>query len=177
MYVIDFDNTIFDGKEFKEFLFNLRWPENYPQIKHIYENIKKNNHFFDFVKFQEELDLDEKEVYSITEQISNFVFDDFFEFIKNTNEKVLVLSFWDEYFQNFKIKNSWIIPYINNYILTYSENKLEDIKELYQKYKEEITYIDDRIFISEEDFNFPVSIIKIDRIDNDWDINNLSELL
>ena len=75
---------------------------------------------------------------------SDFIYSDFFEFVKNFNKKDLILlSFGTTDFQGMKIKNSGIIPYFQEIIIT-NKDKTENLKNILKNYgSEKIFFIDD----------------------------------
>jgi FMN phosphatase YigB (HAD superfamily) len=86
-----------------------------------------------------------EEMNSLFCRAGDFVYPDFFDFINNFNKKDLILlSFGTIDFQGMKIKNSGIIPYFQEVIIT-GKDKSDDLKNILIKNKnEKIFFIDDK---------------------------------
>ena len=153
--VLDFDDTIFNDyqlmREFLEVFKKINFIEEefwnfYQKCKEkvgdfnpkIIINLLNEIKPFDKVKAEKETSL-------VTENSSNFVYPDFFDFAKNFNKKDLILlSFGTTDFQGMKIKNSGIIPYFQEIIIT-GKDKTDDLKNILIKNKgEKIFFIDDK---------------------------------
>ncbi|MEA2098185.1 MAG: hypothetical protein U9P70_03885, partial [Patescibacteria group bacterium] len=87
----------------------------------------------------------EKEVSLILDDLSEFVYPDFFDFVKNFDKKDLILlSFGTIDFQGMKIKNSDIVSYFQEIIIT-NKDKTENLKNILKKNKDKkIFFIDDK---------------------------------
>lgn len=178
MFVFDFDDTIFDSKSYKKLLFNIKWNLRHEELAKKYEEIINQFWFFNFSHWCKTCNIDIKEFEKTGTDYPQFVFNDFISFKnKFPNQKFILLTFWDKYFQNFKIKNSQIHTQFNEIVITNKKDKIDDLRKLYHKYKEKIIYIENNIFSKSSDFNFPIDIIKINRFDNNYEIRTLDNIL
>jgi FMN phosphatase YigB (HAD superfamily) len=153
--VLDFDDTIFNTHQLMQevlAVFNgLGFQEE--QFWDAYKECKKRVGDFDseiLINLLSELKSFDKEkvsteIDSIISKSRNFVYPDFFDFAKNFNKKDLILlSFGTIDFQGMKIKNSGIIPYFQEIIIT-EKDKTDDLKNILIKNKgEKIFFIDDK---------------------------------
>ncbi|MCK5332290.1 hypothetical protein KAJ41_00305 [Candidatus Parcubacteria bacterium] len=106
-------------------------------------NIFEENKAFDREKVKKELNL-------IIEKADNFVYCDFFNFIRNfKKEELLLLSFGTTDFQKYKIEKSGIVPYFNEVIIT-SRSKADDIENISKKHNGNIVFIEDKARIIDE---------------------------
>ena len=93
---------------------------------------------FDKTKAEKEIDL-------ILGDLEDFIYPDFFDFVKDFQKKDLILlSFATTDTQKIKIDNSGITEFFGNIIIT-SRDKAEDVKPILEKYKsEKCFFIDDK---------------------------------
>jgi len=108
---------------------------------------------------------------------NDFVYSDFFDFVKNFHKSDLILlSFGTTDFQKIKIKNSGIMEYFDEIIIT-SGSKAKDIGEIQKKHDETLIFIDDKTsHIDEVKKCFPrIVAIKMERL-NKKHIVSKSEL-
>ena len=164
--VLDFDDTIFNThrlaqesvKIFEKFNFTEKEFWNaYQKCKEIkgdfdletmislvfngnkINNLSTADHTTNKKKVKEEMNL-------LFCEASDFVYPDFFEFVKNFNKKDLILlSFGTTDFQGMKIKNSGVASYFQEVIIT-QKDKMEDLKNniLIKNKGEKIFFIDDK---------------------------------
>lgn len=167
MFIIDFDETIFDKNWFVNFFIDI-FANTWRNYKMLCENIELsktvNNWIFDFKRRLNKCWIKEQEFDVIRKNAKYFLYDDFITFCKRNKEKKIVLTYGDKYFQEKKILHSWIRELVDGYIITSNSNKLEELKKIHKKYKQKIIYIDDRIFVSKNDFDFDIEIFKMNRL-------------
>ncbi len=176
MFVIDFDETIFDKNWFVDFFMDI-FCNTWRNPKMLQENMNYskvvNNWMFDFKRRLGKCWIKEQEFDIVRRNTKHFLYNDFISFCKNNKEKKLILTYWDKYFQEKKLIHSWARNLVDWCIFTSDANKVEDLKKIYKKYKEKIIYIDDRVFASPNDFNFDIEILKINRL-GIWKIKDFS---
>ena len=153
--VLDFDDTIFNTyrlmREFLEIVKKYNFTEE--EFFGAYQECKKKVGDFDpktVIKLLNEIkSLDEikaeKEIDLILNDLKEFVYPDFFDFLKSFNKKDLILlSFGAVDFQGMKIKNSDIVSYFQKVIIT-QKDKTENLRNVLIKNKDEkIFFIDDK---------------------------------
>jgi FMN phosphatase YigB (HAD superfamily) len=153
--IVDFDDTIFNTyqliQEFAEIFEEEQFSKEqfwdvYKECKNIIGGFDKRtiiNLFSKIKSFNKENT--SGEIDSIIEKSSDFVYPDFFDFIKGFNKKDLILlSFGATDFQRVKIKNSGIIPYFQEIIIT-GKDKADNLNNILIKNKSEKTFfIDDK---------------------------------
>ena len=153
--ILDFDDTIFNThrlmREFLEILKEFNFTEE--EFFEVYQKCKKkvgdfNSGImisllskirpFDKIKVEKRLNL-------VLDDLEDFVYPDFFDFVNNFNKKDLILlSFGVTGMQKIKINNSKITEFFGNIIIT-SRDKTEDIKPIFKKHKKgKIFFIDDK---------------------------------
>jgi FMN phosphatase YigB (HAD superfamily) len=153
--VLDFDDTIFNThrlmQEFLAVFSSLSFREK--QFWDAYAECKEKAGDFDkeilINLFSELKSFNKKKVGTeidfIISKSRNFVYPDFFDFVNNFNKKDLILlSFGTTDFQGMKIKNSGIISYFKEIIIT-QKDKTENLKNVLIKNEgEKIFFIDDK---------------------------------
>ena len=156
--ILDFDDTIFNTyrlmREFLEIVKKYNFTEE--EFFGAYQECKKKVGDFDpktVIKLLNEIRLFdktkvEKEVNLMLDDLRDFIYPDFFDFINNFNKKDLILlSFGTTGTQKIKIDNSKVREFFEDVIIT-SRNKTdktEEIKPIFKKYKKEkIFFIDDK---------------------------------
>jgi len=158
---IDFDDVIFNTKQFKSDLAEVFFKHGIS--KDLYEksyydpNDKRSIRTYDpraqILRIKNGVDVDEYELLNgikvFMEDASKYVFKDFFSFVKKYDQKnVYVVSYGDIKFQEEKINSSGIKKYIDNIFIgdrlksVMVENFLEKNKNIQE---EKIFFIDDRI--------------------------------
>lgn len=173
MIFIDFDDVIFNTKQFKHDFKNVFIGYGIPgEIFDKYYNepndqnaIKKFNPMNQVERIGKELDIDTEQLILLIEEffvdVSIYVFDDVKEFVE-ANKKICIVSFGEKNFQNKKIKNSKILEIINDFIVV-EDSKSEAIGKILESknigLNEKIFFIDDRIEqISDVKKRFPNSV-------------------
>lgn len=177
MYVIDFDATIFDSKKFKYDLFMIWWKKNFEKYKKNYEIIKMEHKQFIPDKWSKLCNISYWTVINKLQNLSKYIFSDFIEFTKRSDKKIIILTYWMKELQTIKIQNSRVCDIIDNYIITDDITKKSDLKKIYKRYKEKIIYIDDKVFVWKDDFDFEIDIYKMDRFWNNWDISSFERFI
>ena len=153
--VLDFDDTIFNTHQLMQeslaVFRSLGFQEE--QFWHAYQKCKEKVGDFDkeiLINLLSELkSFDKKkvntEIDSIISKSRNFVYPDFFDFVSGFDKKDLILlSFGTTDFQSIKIKNSGIVSYFEEAIIT-SNDKAIDLEKIYNKdKKKKIFFIEDK---------------------------------
>ena len=159
--VLDFDDTIFNThrlmREFLEIVKKFGFTEE--EFFGAYQECKKIMGYFDPKTIIELLNKAkpfdkvkaEKEIDLILSDLSNFVYSDFFDFVKDfKKESLILLSFGAIDFQEIKIENSGITSYFQEIIIT-QRDKTEDLKNILRQTQddkgnegEKIFFIDDK---------------------------------
>jgi len=159
--VLDFDDTIFNThrlmREFLEIVKKFGFTEE--EFFGAYQECKKIMGYFDPKTIIELLNKAkpfdkvkaEKEIDLILSDLSNFVYSDFFDFVKDfKKESLILLSFGAIDFQEIKIENSGITSYFQKVIIT-QRDKTEDLKNILRQTQddkgnegEKIFFIDDK---------------------------------
>ena len=153
--ILDFDDTIFNTyRLMREFLaivkkFNFTEEEFFKAYQRCKEKVGNFDSKiiidllseikpFDKTKVENEIDL-------ILNDLSDFVYSDFFDFAGSFQKKDLILlSFGITVPQKAKINNSKITGFFENIIIT-SRDKAEDVRPIFEKHrKEKIFFIDDK---------------------------------
>lgn len=180
LYVLDFDDTLFNTKKLKtNHLFNCKWDNNIKDLSSNYDKIKKIYWKFNFDEWVKLSNISDNEISHLWDCMPNLLYKDWIEFmkkIKNNWHKIIVLTFWEKDYQEFKLAKSWIHKYVDEIIRTEDETKKDDLNLIYKKNQSPITYIDNKVFVKETDFNFSINIIKIDRIEWNWDVKSFDEV-
>ena len=169
MYVLDLDDSIFDTRWFKEFFLDVlgnTWRNKAMLMEMMDLSKEYNDGIFDFKKWLSLCWISENEFELIWQRAHSFVYDDFIEFASRNKNNIIILTYGDRYFQEKKIKRSWIERYINSYYITKEKNKKNDLINIYNKCKEKLVYIDDRVFVKQNDFDFDIDIFRFSRTNN-----------
>lgn len=157
---IDFDDVVFNTKQFKNDLAEVFF--NHGISRDIYEksyydpNDKRSIRTYDpktqILRIKNSVDFDKHELLNsikvFMEDTSNYVFEDFFSFVKKYDQKnVYVVSYGDIKFQEEKINSSGIKKYVDNIFIT-DRLKSSIVGDFLEENKnmqaEKIFFIDDR---------------------------------
>lgn len=165
-FAFDFDDTIFDNKSFKQWMFNFQGPKNSAQLTKNYQ-IAKSEGYFDFWRWLELNDFSSTQKEKmLQEDLRRFIFPDFWQLakeIEKKNFKLNLVTHGEEKVQRYKIKQSGVEDCFDNIFITMDRTKKDELKKIYQQYHAPVCYIDDRIFVKEEDFDFDISILRMER--------------
>ncbi len=192
---VDFDNTIFDTRHkfldgfFEVFykygvgreVFDKTLPyfsktalqagECYCPKRHIEEIIKKNDLRIDKKVFLREMS-------EFLEDLEDYVFEDFYEFVNYFDKKDLVILSYGEYnFQKQKIDGSGINKYFRDVIIT-DGDKTQEIEKYMQNFpNEDAVIIDDKrgYFESVKQSKVNIGTIHIVREGNECDNNKFCD--
>ena len=157
--ILDFDDTIFDAKSFKEeSLFN---PNTYnvfdmiisrADIREIYAEYRRESNIFnirDFVKrvsasTNSEVDID-KVLFNLSSSIKKYVKKEFLTIIEKAGrENVFILSQGDEEFQLFKINNSNLSDKVDRVHIV-AQDKADKVREWCNVWSgEDVVFVDDK---------------------------------
>lgn len=164
---IDFDDVVFNSGKLSEELKGLFFKRGIEESlfeKYYYDENKTYNPQRQIDRIQEDSDKDfsnlKKEVSELIDNLGEYVFDDFKEFIEKVGrENIYILSFGDEEFQKLKIKNSGIDRDVEKTIIAKGK-KSEQLKKFFSRNsnleKEEKYFIDDKVHhIKDVKKNFP----------------------
>jgi len=176
MFVIDLDETVFDSRGFIDFFidfFSNTWRNTKMLLENMNHSKVVNNWLFDFKRRLNKCWIREQEFDIVRQNARHFLYDDFVTFCKKNKDQKIILTYGDKYFQQKKILHSWVRDLVDGHIVTASSDKMEELKKIYKKYKQKIFYIDNKIFLSEKDFNFDIEIFKINRLWS-WKVKDFS---
>lgn len=153
---IDFDDVVFDTKEFKNDLIKI-FGENGISQKDFFLSYKSAKKAAPFYKLENQVEFLNKagEIRNLKNlrrslgifmrDLKGYIFKDALNFLeKLSNRDLYILSYGDKDFQAEKIKNSKIAHYFKKIIIT-NKNKAKAIKDLISNPKENYFFIDDKI--------------------------------
>lgn len=152
--ILDFDDTIFNTQKSIKELIKVFIDKGFTEQEYLaaYKKSKKETDTFaleiilDFLSKKKSFDKEktQKGIDLITSKSTDFIYADFFDFVKSFFKCDLYLvSFGATDFQREKIKNSGIVPFLNK-IVTINSYKIEEIEKLIKEYQNEmIFFIDD----------------------------------
>jgi FMN phosphatase YigB (HAD superfamily) len=177
MFIIDFDDTLFDSYSFKKEIFyslkNIGISEELYSTSYKKARNKKNGDFaYSFERHAKILALEgfdfekTKQVFENID-IKNFLFSDTFEFLeslKKHNQPLILLSLGDSAFQELKVKNSGIEKYFDR-IFFIGDSKEKVLTELFENiHKKNNWFINDKILETKnlaKKFNNLKTVLKI----------------
>ena len=160
MFIIDFDDTLFDSHAFKKARFEILksigvTKETFFQTyKQAYSDDEGNFAYNDrrHAQFLGVAGFDENEAFNklsiVSNRLSDFLFTDavnFLQFLKKYNQPIILLSLGDPSFQEFKIKGTQIENYFNH-IFAVAEPKDKVLSEIFKFEKvKEAWFINDKV--------------------------------
>lgn len=176
IYVIDFDNTIFNTSKLKNILFGIKWKNYVNTLSKSYEYIKEKYWFFNLEEWILSNWIDRKLMLDIENFLNDLIYKDFYMFIENIKTKIILVTYWEDSFQRWKIVWCKVDKYFEKIIITKDRKKKNELINIYNLYNEKIVYIDDVVLVNEKEFDFPIKIVTIDRRWIEWDIQSLDEI-
>lgn len=169
--IFDFDNTLADTywPFWEGNIFRTKTLTDTEKAIEIYErNRRGSDDIVMYKKLLEEYGITNAEKFFQDAWLSQQLFPDcvpFFQKIrKNPHIKTVILTTGDEDFQKLKLSLTWAEKLVDEVIITRNRDKINHIKDIIEKFQPEHTYvIDDRIHMSEEDFDTPITLYEMDR--------------
>ncbi len=172
LLILDYDNTLADvyGEYGEGYIFRNKTREYIQEATEIYEKYRRGPDTI--VMFDALL-----EAYNITDAHKFFeqngmgkqLFVDTIPWLEELRKytdvlKVVILTTGDEKLQEIKIDLTGLRNMVDEVVITRNRDKTWEIKKLIEKYNPKKTiFLDDRIHMTEADFDTPIQIIEMDR--------------
>lgn len=172
LLILDYDNTLADvyGEYWEGYIFRNKTREDIQEGTEIYEKYRRGPDTI--VMFNALLEAyDIPDAYRFFEQhgMGKQLFPDTVPWLEDLRKytdalKVVILTTGDEKLQEIKIDLTGLRDLVDEVVITRNRDKTWEIKKLIEKYNPEKTiFLDDRIHMTEADFDTPIQIIEMDR--------------
>ena len=171
LFISDFDNTLGDTywPYWEGNIFRTKTLKDIAKATEIYEKYRRGPD--DIVMYPSLL-----EAYAIKDPYKFFkkagmdkqLFDDVVDALERLQHDdhvtTVILTTGDEEFQKLKTDVTWVDALVEEVYVTRDRNKIAHIHTLHEKYKPDMTvFLDDRIHMTSDDFDFPIMILDMDR--------------
>lgn len=171
LLILDYDNTLADvyGPYGEGYIFRHKTLESTELSTAIYEQYRRGPDTI--VMFDALLDaygIHDAHAFFEANDMGKQLFPDTIDWLRSLKNqkhlKTVILTTGDEKLQALKIDLTGLRDLVDEVVITRSRDKTEEIKKLIRKYEPQKTiFLDDRIHMSESDFDTPIQIIEMDR--------------
>ncbi len=171
LFIFDFDNTLADtyGPRGEGNIFRTKTLPDVAKATEIYEKYRRwPDDIVDYPKLLEEYGITDSKEFFINAGIPNQLYDDVVPFFIKLREfpeiTPVILTTGDEEFQKLKTHITWVDALVDEIYITRERNKIKHINSLIEKYRPGSTvFVDDRMNISDRDFNTDITLYEMDR--------------
>ena len=171
LVIFDYDRTLADADgPFGEWnIFRTKTMENIQEATAIYEKHRRGpDDIVEFQKLLEKFSIIDPMQFFLEANMNKQLFDDTLSSLIELQEYddvfTVILTTWNESLQHIKTHLTWITNHVDEVYITRDRNKIEHIQNIYKKYQPDYTFfIDDSIHMDQQDFDFPIQIIEMNR--------------
>jgi len=190
MFIIDFDDTLFDTSQFKQERFmavqslgvdEMVWVETYKQARKGHDgkftySDRRHAQFLAVKGFDEEVVYNR--LFEVSSRLEDFLFSDtinFLKFLKSTGQRLILLSLGDPDFQEFKVNGAKIHNFFDH-VFFEALDKKKVIEKIFKfESAQDVWFINDKIQETKDilkNFNIIKSVLKMPKIANSADYKN-----
>lgn len=172
LLILDYDNTLADvyGEYGEGYIFRNKTRETIQEATEIYEKYRRwPDTIVMFDALLEAYNIIDAHIFFEQNDMGKQLFVDTIPWLENLRKyidilKVVILTTGDEKLQEIKIDLTGLRNMVDEIVITQNRDKTWEIRKLIEKYHPEKTiFLDDRIYMTEEDFDTPIQIIEMDR--------------
>ncbi len=187
LFIFDFDNTLGDayGPYGEGNIFRTKTLSDMEKATKIYEKYRRGeDDILVYRKLLEELQIKKPEEFFISAGMPKQLFPDVIPFLtkiaKLPDITTIILTAGDEIFHEMKTRITGVSTLVHKVIITRIRDKREITRRIVAHYQPDHTvFVDDRIHMTTDDFDFPITIYDMDRArkkEGEFVIHGLDEL-